>query len=83
MKILRSKYINDSDEFHQWLMVNKVIMDNMPSSMKDKWVNNGYEGLFSVAPQYFGMTKMHRPGNTNVTFEFTDEEWLMFCLKWL
>jgi hypothetical protein len=81
MKILRSNQAWGTLEYKQWRMVDMVIAEYQPKDMRDLFDRRGYEGLFDVVPKYFGMTKMHRH-NSFVTFEFTDEQWTMFVLRW-
>lgn len=66
----------------KWRMVNGIVIHNLPEDMKAKWASNGYEGLFSTAPKYFGMNRMYRNKSSHVTFEFTDQQWVMFLLRW-
>jgi len=81
MKILSANHPSGTVEFKQWRMVDMVIAEHHPKDMRDLWVSRGYEGLFDVVPKYFGMTKMYRH-NSFVTYEFTDEQWTMFVLRW-
>ena len=67
----------------KWRMVNNVIVNHLPDDMQESWGDHGYEGIFSTAPEYFGMNRMYRSKNSWVTFEFTDQQWTMFVLKWL
>ena len=84
MMILTARVTEDhGDQISLWLKVNEVILGNLPKDLKDNWASSGYEGLFSTAPKYFGMTRMYRGKNSYVTFEFTDQQWTMFILRWL
>ena len=84
MMILTARVTEDhGDQISLWLKVNEVILGNLPKDLKDNWDSSGYEGLFSTAPEYFGMTRMYRGKNSYVTFEFTDQQWTMFILRWL
>lgn len=69
-------------EMARWRMVNHVILNHLPDDMQESWHDHGYEGLFLTAPKYFGMTRMYRSKSSHVTFEFTDQQWTMFLLKW-
>jgi len=83
MKILSANCSLNSVEWGQWAIVDSVIKKNLPKDMPGIDYNSGYEGLFAVVPNYFGMTKMYRnPINSFVTYEFTDEQWTMFVLRW-
>ena len=69
-------------EISNWKMINQIIMSNMPDDIRHDWELNGYEGIFSKAPEYFGMNRMYRTSTSHVTFEFTDEQWVLFLLRW-
>lgn len=73
----------NGDQIDLWIKVNQAIMSNLPEDLKHKWSSSGYEVLFSTVPEYFGMTRMYRNKDSYVTFEFTDQEWTMFILRWL
>lgn len=83
MMILTARVTKDNiDQISMWRKVNEVILGNLPKDLKDNWASSGYEGLFSTAPKYFGMTRMYRDKNYYVTFEFTNQQWTMFILRW-
>jgi hypothetical protein len=83
MKILSANCQKGTVELKQWRLVHIVIRDNLPADYPGIDYNFGYEGLFDVVPKYFGMTRMYRdPINFFVTYEFTDEQWTMFVLRW-
>ena len=69
-------------EISNWRMINQIILGNMPDDIRHDWELNGYEGIFSTAPKYFGMNRMYRTETSHVTFEFTDEQWVLFLLRW-
>lgn len=73
---------DNKPETDNWAMINQIVVYNMPDDMIDDWVSDGYEGLFSAVPKYFGMNRMYRTETSHVTFEFTDEQWVMFLLRW-
>ncbi len=66
-------------QFETWKKINKVILDHQPPALK----NLGYEGLFEWAPKYFGFSRMFRNDKSYIQYEFTEEEWIIFKLKWL
>lgn len=82
MITLSARYVEDSIEFKNWALVERIIRKNMTQDMKSKWAMIGYDALFTVVPEYFGMTRMYRGKDTSLTFEFTDEQWFMFLLRW-
>jgi hypothetical protein len=83
MKVLCANCPANTVEFKQWRLVDTVIAEYQPKDMRDLFDRRGYEGLFDVVPKYFGMTRMYRdPINSFVTYEFTDEQWTMFVLRW-
>ena len=69
-------------EISNWRMINQIVRHNMPDDMIDDWVSDGYEGLFSAVPEYFGMNRMYRTETSHVAFEFTDQQWVLFLLRW-
>ena len=71
------------EEYSKWRRVKEIIMDNLTDEMKTNWQNKGYEGLFKLVPKHFGMTRMYRKPTSHVTFEFTEEQWTMFLLRWM
>jgi len=75
--------LDDHAEKAKWRMVKDVIVNHLPDDMQESWREHGFDGIFSTAPEYFGMTRMYRGENSWVTFEFTEQEWLMFSLRWL
>jgi len=66
-----------------WLEVNQVIQDNMTPEIKERWNADGYSGLNECALDYFGINKIYRNEKNYVTFEFTEQQWVMFLLRWL
>lgn len=74
---------NREEEFFKWRWVKEIIMDNLTDEMKTNWQDKGYEGLFKLVPKHFGMTRMYRKPTSYVTFEFTEEQWTMFLLRWM
>ena len=69
--------------FDQWDLTDKIISDNLTPEMKEIKSLHGYEGLFHLVPQYFGMTRMYRDPGGCITYEFTEEQWVWFLLRWL
>lgn len=76
MKIISSR---DKD----WVFVNDVIFKLIKSNEKIEvlWKTNGWEGIFPVISEYFGMNACIK--DQAVTVEFTEENWLLFVLRWL
>lgn len=68
--------------FNNWVIVDRIIRANFTPEMKIAWNNNGYDGLYSLVPEHFGMTNMYRNSEHVVTFEFTEEQWAWFILRW-
>jgi hypothetical protein len=66
-----------------WVEVNQVIQDNMTPEIKERWNSDGYSGLNECALDYFGINRIYRNEQNYVTFEFTDQQWVMFLLRWL
>jgi hypothetical protein len=85
MKLLKynAMFDNFDGTFDTWKKVNTVIMENMPPEMKAVWMINGYTGIAELAPAYFGMHRIYRDKNESMTFEFTEEQWTWFAMKWL
>lgn len=72
---------NVSDpNFEIWKKVDNVIRQHRPANIPQSF---GYEGMFAWAPQHFGFSKMYRNARSYIQYEFTEEEWLIFKLKWL
>lgn len=69
--------------FDQWDLTDKIISDNLTPEMKEIKRLHGYEGLFHLVPQYFGMARMYRDPGGCITYEFTEEQWVWFLLRWL
>jgi hypothetical protein len=83
MKVVSANCSENTVEFEQWKIVTRVMLDYLPYDIWVRYATAGYEGLFDVVPKYFGMTRMYRdPINSFVTYEFTDEQWTMFVLRW-
>jgi hypothetical protein len=68
--------------FNYWSMVDRIIRVNFTPEMNISWCKNGYDGLISLAPQHFGITRMYRNREGFITFEFTEEQWAWFLLRW-
>lgn len=68
--------------FNKWNLLNKIIFVNLTPEMKEIMSIHGYEGLFHLVPRYFGITKMYRNPGGWVTYEFTEEQWVLFLLRW-
>lgn len=69
--------------FKQWSKVNGVIMNNLTPELKKARAIDGYEGLFDLVPKYFDIASMYRNKDGRVVYEFTEEQWIWFKLKWL
>jgi mRNA-degrading endonuclease RelE of RelBE toxin-antitoxin system len=67
----------------EWNKVNEVILNHVSENveMSKAWIANGYEGIIDHVKEHLGI-KMYRNADTRITFEFTDEEWTMFLLRW-
>ena len=42
-----------------------------------------YEDMFEWATNHFEFTRMFRNDKSYIQYEFTEEEWIIFKLKWL
>lgn len=83
MIVLSANMDRDSAENRHWNLVDKTIRKHLPSEiMQTLWRENGYEGLFPIVPEYFGMSKMYRNEKSYVTYEFTEQQWTVFLLRW-
>jgi hypothetical protein len=80
MKVIKASLNHQQQE---WRDIDHVIRSNMSARMSQAWNDDGYEGIAQYAPTEFGMYAMYRDENDSVTFEFTDEQWTWFALKWL
>lgn len=85
MKLLKytARYSTDNSKFEQWKIINEAIMQNMTPELKAKWYEYGYTGIAKEACEYFGINSIYRDTNQSMTFEFTEEQWTMFALRWL
>lgn len=63
--------------------VNGVILNNLTPELEKAWDRDGYEGLFDLVPDYFDIASMYRNKDSRVVYEFTEEQWIWFKLKWL
>jgi hypothetical protein len=72
-----------TDDIDRWLEINEVIQNNMTPEIKKRWMSDGYEGLNECALDYFGINRIYRNEQNYVTFEFTEQQWVMFLLRWL
>jgi hypothetical protein len=83
MKLLRYNAKFGDDTVDSWLKVNDVIMENMTPEIRERWMQNGYEGLAECALDYFGINRIYRDSEQAMTFEFTEQQWTWFTLRWL
>jgi hypothetical protein len=85
MKLLRynARFDKSSETFALWKKVDSIIQQNMTPEIREQWVEGGYDGIAMCAPKYFGINRIYRDENQSMTFEFTDQQWTMFVLKWL
>jgi len=85
MKVLRynARFDKDNNTFKTWKMVNAVIQQNMTPEIREQWMNDGYEGIAESGPKYFGINRIYRDEQESMTFEFTEQQWTMFVLRWL
>lgn len=85
MKYLRynASYGEPNETFDTFIKVNDVIQKNMTPEIKARWMIDGYTGLNECALEYFGINRIYRDENQSMTFEFTEEQWTWFALKWL
>jgi len=77
--IFRSNAPTYSVEFKNWHQINRVVLAHRPRKLLFK----GYEDIFEWAIKYFGFSKFFRHTDGQLQYEFTEEEWLIFKLKWL
>jgi hypothetical protein len=73
----------NNDNVKSWMMVNDVIQENMTPEIRERWMKRGYEGLNECALEYFGINRIYRDEQQSTTFEFTEQQWTWFILRWL
>ena len=85
MKVFKAIDHNEfnSDNLAQWQQIDQVIRANLTPTQKMAWMVNGYASVCEWAPEQYGMHRMYRDTDQCITFEFTDEQWTWFALKWL
>jgi hypothetical protein len=85
MKLLRynAKFDKSNESFATWKRVNNVIQQNMTPEIRERWMEDGYEGLAECGLEYFGINRIYRDEQQSMTFEFTEHQWIMFTLRWL
>jgi hypothetical protein len=85
MKVLtyNARFDKDNDTFKTWKKVNNVIQENMTPEIRERWLIDGYTGLNECALDYFGINRIYRDSEQTMTFEFTEQQWTMFALRWL
>jgi hypothetical protein len=67
----------------EWAEVDRIIRSNLPSDMRKAWAVKGYTGITQYAIETFNMHAMYRDSNYCMTFEFLEEDYFLFKLKWL
>ena len=83
MIILTSEARYDNDTYPEWLRAWTMIYDQLPDELRFYWGEDGFDGLRRPEVlKYFGMTDIRRKRGI-VTFEFTEEQYTMFILRWL
>ena len=83
MMVLSARYREDDQaNFDRWSWANSVIKANLTPKMQQMAREYGYEGLFDLVPEHFGLTRMYRCAHSHITYEFTDAQWTMFVLRW-
>jgi hypothetical protein len=84
MKLLRynARFDRGNETFVLWKKVNEVIKENMTPEIREQWMKDGYEGIAGSATKYFGINRIYRDEEQSMTFEFTDQQWTMFMLRW-
>jgi len=70
---------SSSSEFNY---VNSIIQQNWSPEVKHAWETSGFDGMARYVPEEFGMQAMYRDKNNYVTFEFTDEQYFLFNLRY-
>lgn len=85
MIIIKPMVEDDSKVTPRWAMVDQVMRQEMYRNpdLYEAWSAGGYDRVAKIAPELFGMTAMYRDERDCVTFEFTDEQWTIFALRWL
>lgn len=79
MKIIRASLV----EQNKWREVDDVIRSDMDDEMRRAWALDGYEGIAPLAIRKFGLHAMYRDDAYAMVYEFTDEQWTWFTLKYL
>ena len=83
MKYLRYNATYDNESFDTFIKVNDIIQKNMTPEIKARWMEDGYVGLNECALEYFGINRIYRDERQSMTFEFTEQQWTWFAMKWL
>jgi len=86
MKLLRynARLSTGKENFENWTKVNSVIQKNMTPEISERWMKDGYEGLADEwILEYYGINRIYRDENQSMTFEFTEQQWTWFLLRWL
>jgi hypothetical protein len=86
MKLLKynARFSKDDDNFKTWKMVNEVIQQNMTPEIRERWMDRGYEGLATECVlEHYGINRIYRDEQQSMTFEFTEQQWTWFLLRWL
>lgn len=74
---------DDKENYHVWSQISEVVLKNLTPEMRQQWALHGYEGIFDLVSPYFDMNRMYRNNRGFVAFEFTEEQWTWFVLRWL
>ena len=70
--------------FKQWSWADDILRKNMVISAKKLWNKDGYDGISrnNEILKYFGVSRIYRGDDSYMRYEFTEEQWTMFILRW-
>lgn len=64
----------------RWCQINEIVMGTFKDY--DEWETGGYKGLTKLVKEYFGIT-MYRGKDSYIVYQFpSEEEYMMFLLKY-
>lgn len=79
--ILSKDYPIDSESHKKWKIVDHIVARHIDDELFSIYEEYGYNGLLAVLQEKFGITRA-RYVNSNVEYEFTEEQFTAFLLKW-
>jgi len=81
---ITAKFLDEGVQDNIFVKVDDVVHSHADhnSYCRSRFGFAGYEGIFNLIEEDLGITKAYRHEDGYVVYEFSDEDWVTFALKY-